>query len=225
MSIILKQTNIGGKMNYLEILNRIHACKNPETYLEIGIAQGNTLRLAKRNAIGIDPDLYQYKLNLPNTKIFNMTSDNFFKDVENTKNLHIDMAFIDGMHLFEFSLRDFINCEKFCEKDSIICFHDTIPLNENTCKRNDDGTKNLCRIREYWNGDVFKISNILGKYRKDLKIDNFTSRDGLLVVTNLDKNSSVLKDSYDDIVAEFIDMKFEHRDKSFDREFTNEIFS
>ena len=40
----------------------------------------------------------------------------------------LDLAFIDGMHHFEFALRDFINVEKYCSADSIILIHDVYPI-------------------------------------------------------------------------------------------------
>jgi hypothetical protein len=39
----------------------------------------------------------------------------------------IDRAFIDGMHCFEFVLRDFINTERYMSWTSVIVFNDVLP--------------------------------------------------------------------------------------------------
>ena len=36
----------------------------------------------------------------------------------------MDLAFIDGLHLFEFSLRDFMNVEKLAHPGSVVVFDD-----------------------------------------------------------------------------------------------------
>ena len=41
----------------------------------------------------------------------------------------VRLAFIDGMHLFEFALRDFINTERHCSPKAVIVFDDILPRN------------------------------------------------------------------------------------------------
>jgi hypothetical protein len=96
--------------HYTEVLRRAHETIQPAVYIEIGIDEGSTLRLALpgTQVIGIDPCP---KLTVParaNTEIFHMTSDEYFAN--NSPPL-AQMAFIDGMHQFEHALRDFQNLE------------------------------------------------------------------------------------------------------------------
>ena len=124
-----------------------------------------------------------------------MTSDDFFEKIDLKKAFNkkkIDLAFIDGMHLFEFALRDFINVEKNCHKDSTIIFHDTIPLSKETSTRD--------QPIGFWTGDVYKVVLILKKYRPDLAIYNFPESPGACVVKNMGAHSCALKDNYDKIV-------------------------
>ena len=156
-------------MDYYNLLELLHKEFKPKKYLEVGIRNGDSLSLADGNTfcIGIDP-AYHIKAALSdNTYVFKMTSDAFFEKYSENGCLasHIDMAFIDGMHLFEYVLRDFINIEKRCaSKDSFIVLHDTVPRDKVTSERN--------RTTNFWTGDVFKIILILKKYRPDLKIYN-----------------------------------------------------
>jgi hypothetical protein len=98
----------------LKLLRRLHALRRPRHYLEIGTAAGKTLALAHCASIAIDSRLRlarDIRVDKPACHLFEMTSDAFFA-VHNPTALSgraIDLAFIDGMHHFEFALRDFMN--------------------------------------------------------------------------------------------------------------------
>ena len=47
----------------------------------------------------------------------------------------MDFAFIDGMHLFEFALRDFMNLERHCTPQSVIMVHDCYPTEREHAER------------------------------------------------------------------------------------------
>src|SRR5580698_1080401 len=100
--------------DYYTVLRWIHEILRPATYIEIGIRKGESLRLALDQTIcvGIDPEPDIQTPLSANTSVFRMTSDAFFAEEELPKLLHapaFDLAFIDGLHLFEQALRDFIN--------------------------------------------------------------------------------------------------------------------
>ena len=139
-------------LDYRDNLSYLHDYVKPEVYVEIGVETGRSLMLAKAPlSIGIDPEP---KINVElseNIQVFKMTSDDFFKN-EAKKTLNgkkIDLAFIDGLHWFEFALRDFINVEKNANKKSIIAVHDILPMDEITSRRN--------RETGFWTGDVYKF--------------------------------------------------------------------
>ncbi len=125
--------------------------------------------------------------------------------------------FIDGMHLFEYVLRDFINIEKRCaSKDSFIVLHDTVPRDKVTSERN--------RTTNFWTGDVFKIILILKKYRPDLKIYNADAAPtGLTIVSNLDSSSDILFNNYEKIVNEYVGMDFDNLGKDVRSELGVEV--
>ena len=58
------------------------------------------------------------------------TSDEYFARPDPlavTGGRRLDLVFIDGLHLFEFALRDLINTERHCSPTSVIIFDDVLP--------------------------------------------------------------------------------------------------
>lgn len=192
-------------VQYCRFLRLLHYFMKPKIYVEVGVAFGNSLIMADKSTkvIGIDPvNRLKYPL-AENCQIFFETSDDFFARHNIVKEFHapVDLAFLDGMHLFEYYLRDFINLEKNSHKDTVIVIHDTTPVDEVSSMRE--------RKQDFWTGDVFKMVLILKKYRPDLKIINIDEcYTGICCVTNCNPESTILKDNYDKIVEEFMLLSF-----------------
>jgi len=188
--------------HYLDLLSRIHKELAPGTYLEIGIGAGTSLALAgpHTRAIGIDPDPELLKALPASVQVYRETSDEFFARRSLKEALggrKLDLAFIDGMHLFEFALRDFINVERNATPDTVVFYHDCYPLDEVTAARN--------RVTKFWTGDVWKLTTCLRKYRPDLRVCTLAAQPtGLGMVLGLDPASTILRDQLDAILREFI---------------------
>ena len=184
--------------DYRQLLARIHAALRPRTYIEIGIKDGASLRLASAGtrAIGVDPEP-RVRGALPgNVSVVAKTSDDFFAqhDVQAELGGPVELAFIDGMHLFEFVLRDFINLERHCTAHSTILIHDCYPLDEASSARS--------RSTAVWTGDVWRALLALRAERPDLAIATLaTPPSGLAVIRNLDPASTRLAQRYEAIVA------------------------
>ena len=116
--------------NYLAVLGRLHTFLQPERYLEIGTNTGRSLALAKCSSIAVDPR-FKVEANVigekPRCLFYQMPSDRFFRDHSVTQLLGgpVDLAFLDGLHQYEFLLRDFYNTEQVCRPNSIIALHDS----------------------------------------------------------------------------------------------------
>ena len=111
------------------------------------------------------------------------------------------MAFIDGLHHFEQTLRDFINVEKRASSDGLILIHDCIPVDETSSSRE--------RRTLFWSGDVWKCLAILMDRRADLDIKVIgTAPTGLVIVRGLDVNSRVLANQYDNLVEHYMNLSF-----------------
>ena len=183
---------------------------NPKSYLEIGVRNGQSISLAGDDtcAYGIDP---APDINIPlceKVTIFACTSDDFFErfDMKKELKLPLDLCLLDGTQLFEFGLRDFINSEALCSKNSLIAVHNTYPQNAITSV-GERTTQELC-------GDIFKLLLALKKYRPELDTLHLDSKpSGLLLVKNLNPSSTVLRDNYATILDEFSTIDFSEIEK------------
>lgn len=187
--------------SYIENLKKFHTALTPRTYVEIGVETGASLALAQPPtlAIGIDPEPAITHGFTTKTRVFPLTSDAFFKQHHLPKIMEhevVDMAFIDGMHLFENTLKDFMNLEKFSGPDTIILLHDCYPINALTAARK--------RQTLVWSGDPWKAFVCLKKYRPDLQCHTIaTGPTGLGVIKGLNPHNTVLADNWDEIINEY----------------------
>jgi hypothetical protein len=202
-----------------EFLRELHKVSANRNYLEIGVNDGRSLTLSRVPSIAIDPAFKVVTEIRCDVHLAKATSDDFFARDNPLVHLRggrhplrnlarnrspfgywrrttLDLAFIDGMHLFEYALRDFINVEKHADWGSVIVFDDMLPRNVDEAARD--------RHTNAWTGDVYKLVEVLARYRPDLVtvlVD--TQPTGQLVVFGADHESSVLKDKYDEIIAEY----------------------
>ncbi|HEX5098997.1 MAG TPA: class I SAM-dependent methyltransferase [Polyangiaceae bacterium] len=194
---------------YREILKAIHRALTPRTYLEIGVETGGTLALATSAelAVGVDPADFPLEAALPpGARVVRETSDTFFMTRTRESvfgERPVELAFIDGMHLFEFALRDFAHVERWCGPNSTIVLHDCVPLARVTAERE--------RRTRFWVGDTWKAAFALARHRPDLRIRTIlTPPSGLVVVRRLDPSSTTLLDHFAAIERELLPLAYPH---------------
>jgi hypothetical protein len=138
------------------------------------------------------------------TTIFRQTSDEFFQrdDLDDVlENQPVDLAFVDGMHLFEFALRDIMHLERRAQPDTTILVHDCCPIDAESASRE--------RKTSRWTGDVWKVILCLRDYRPDLRVTTLgAAPSGLGVIQGLDPSSRVLGDVYDEAVERYRDLNY-----------------
>jgi hypothetical protein len=206
---ILKGLHAGS--HYLVVLQRLHTLLQPETYFEIGTHTGRSLLLSKCASIAVDP---HFKIDgnaiggKPSCLLFQMGSDSFFKKHSPVGlfGQPIDLAFLDGMHQYEFLLRDFYHTERFCRRNSVIVLHDCIPSDVFQARRcfTDDESLKLAPQGNAWAGDVWKTLLILKERRPDLRFHCFNAPPtGLVCITNLDPTNTYLSDNYFELTAKY----------------------
>jgi hypothetical protein len=184
-------------IDYLNVLDQLHRVLLPRTYLEIGVETGQSLAfvLDGTEAIGVDPRPKIRFALPPDAAVFPMTSDEYFAGHDRPFDRPIDLAFIDGMHLFEFVLRDFANIEARAHRDAVIAIHDCNPVDELTSQRE--------RANRMWSGDVWRALAVLRSARPDLRIVTFdVPPTGLALVTALDPDSDLIVSRYDELVEQ-----------------------
>lgn len=194
-----------------DVRSRIVSHLKPRAYVEIGVFEGASLKLARsaQAIVGVDPDpKITWELE-PHMQVFKMTSDDFFAQHDLGAAMgqrRVDLAFIDGMHRFEFAMRDFANLERFCETDSTIIIHDCYPLDAESAGREPRASR--------WSGDVWRLIVLLKKYRPELKIHTIaTAPTGLAVIQNLDPSSTYLLDNQQSLYEEFIALDYSYLDE------------
>ncbi|MDG9710984.1 MULTISPECIES: class I SAM-dependent methyltransferase [Streptomyces] len=202
-----------------EFLRELHKVSANRNYLEIGVNDGRSLTLSRVPSIAIDPAFKVVSELKCDVHLVKATSDDFFARDNPLQHLKggrhplrnlrrgrspigywrkttLDLSFIDGMHLFEFALRDFMNVEKYSDWSSVIVLDDMLPRSIDEAARD--------RHTNAWTGDVFKITEVLARYRPDLvTVQVDTAPTGQLVVFGADPNNRVLHDKYDEIMAEY----------------------
>jgi hypothetical protein len=200
--------------DYRQFIVDVLARKKARNYLEIGVFSGATLANVECPAIGVDP-AFVFDRNPVGKKrilhLYQMTSDEFFRDHDPRRIFGgpVDVAFLDGLHHFEYLLRDFMNTERVCDRNSVILLDDCLPVNAEMAERycRSDARRDKEKAG-WWTGDVWKTVSILREYRPDLRIIpvdvNFT---GSIVVTNLDPASTLLYERYFEIVDRFRDVE------------------
>jgi len=194
------EERILGQLESIIVLEHLHAALRPALYCEIGIRFGRSLALAQGPAVGIDPSP-DLRVNLPaSTQVYAVQSDDFFREHAGTAlTIPIDLAFIDGLHLFEAALRDFMNIERHAAAEAVVVIDDVLPNHPLQASRD--------RATRVWTGDVWRLVPVLRKWRPDLQLALLdTSPSGLLAVAGLDPANRVLWDHYNPIVREALAM-------------------
>ena len=187
-------------MDRYDHLRGLHAVLQPRTYLEIGVNDGRSLTLSRARSIAVDPAFKVTAEQHCELQLVKATSDDFFARpdaVAAFAGTELDLALIDGLHVFEYALRDFMNIERLCSWTSVVVFDDMLPRSVSEAARD--------RHTLAWAGDVYKVAEVLRRYRPDLLcLPLDTEPTGVLVVLGADPTSTVLHDHYDEVLAEFV---------------------
>jgi len=122
------------------------------TYLEIGVDEGGSLEIVRPETLdaGYRSERTSAKTSKAPTAGIRQTSDDFSRnDVTFYWAASLGSRLHDGMHQFEFALRDFFNVERHCSADSIILIHDVYPIDAISAGRE--------RVSNFWSGDIWRL--------------------------------------------------------------------
>jgi predicted O-methyltransferase YrrM len=177
-----------------EFLQALHRLTAPRTYVETGVQKGQSLTLSRVPSIGIDPEFAITSEVMADVHLARTSSDEFFARKDPVAYLPkkvIDLAFIDGMHLSEYALRDYLAVERFTTLTSVVVFDDMLPRNLDEAARH--------RHTITWTGDVYKAAQALRTMCPDLVVlDVDTQPTGVVVVLTPDASRGGVLPGYDD---------------------------
>jgi hypothetical protein len=194
---------------YGDFFQALHTKAAFEWYMEIGCRSGRIFCEARGKTIAVDP-FFQADRNIIGVKpalyVFQETSDAFFAGGFLGHNaIRLSVSFLDGMHLFEFLLRDFMNTEANSRADGVILMHDCSPYDHAMTARDYGDRRGLP-----WTGDVWKLLPILQEFRPDLSVRVLDcAATGLVAISNLDPDSRVLRERYDEIIRKYQDLSLQ----------------
>lgn len=179
-----------------QVIQNILNKKTSPTYLEIGLGSGiNFFSIKAKHKIAVDPRFtfsmgnrihWMFKnANNFHAKYYNETSDCYFANIK--KSFQLDVVFIDGLHTYEQSLKDFNNSLDRLKTNGVIVLHDCVPPNEAAAypaqSYNNAASMNLPGWKGWWSGDVWKTICYLRSTRRDLKIFVLDCDSGLGIIT------------------------------------------
>lgn len=143
-----------------------------QDYLEIGVQFGFTFSsVTVKNKTGVDPRLMFNPKLAPGVELRSQTSDDFFSSL--SPPTRYDLIFIDGLHTFEQTARDFVNALRHLKPRGVIVVDDVLPNSE--AKALPDRKESLERqkletgeVDGEWFGDVWKLTVALRSGFSDL---------------------------------------------------------
>jgi hypothetical protein len=194
--------------NYYEVLRWLHAELKPETYLEIGVFRGNSLKLATPPtiALGIDPFPEGNHYESTHTRVLPITSTEFFAQRTIREFFGVDgisLAFVDGLHQFEQAIDDIFHLEACAQPESVIAVHDTIPLDPKTAGRE--------RRTMFHTGDVWKVVPFLKRHRPDLELITVrTGPSGLTLIAGLNPSREKSRADSREALQGFVELPWEY---------------
>jgi hypothetical protein len=206
-------------MERVTLIQSLMKQKGLKNYLEIGVFNGHVFFRVKSNfKIAVDPEFafdalrkigkcFVNPYNLFN-KYFSKTSDVFF--AQDAPQLFVqkkvEISLVDGMHEYEFALRDVENILKYLSDDGVIIMHDCNPQTKEEAGTYEQW-KSIGKTGQ-WNGDVWKTILHLRSFRKDIDVFVLDCDQGLGIVTkrkpenNLDLSLEQIKSfTYQDFDA------------------------
>jgi len=146
-----------------ERLNTLAKIISASKYLEIGVGKGYTFtQVDVPYKVAVDPE-FRFNINdhANQQTIFHEVTSDFFFSTLASEHGEFDLIFLDGLHTFEQTFRDFCASLRYSHANTIWLIDDTHPsslLAANPNLRVTNLLRRLFRIKDNrWMGDVFKV--------------------------------------------------------------------
>ena len=203
-------------MKRYEIINSLAKINQADTYLEVGVEAGHTFsKIAITNKTAVDP-IFRFDFKSMDGSFHQTTSDEFLLEAV-SKNAKFDFIFLDGLHHWEFALRDFINATLLSHKKTIIIIDDVLPSDYFSQLRSQSDCvkfKKIYNIKdENWMGDVYKIIPMINLLFSQWSYFTLKLNHGQTVLFQMPRNPPLLLNpslmfDFEDILYEKIPYNF-----------------
>jgi hypothetical protein len=152
-------------------INQLLGLTNGNSYLEVGVEQGHTFHaVTAGNKVAVDPrflfDVDASMRDFPHCEYHETTSDRYFEKLGPGR--EFDLIFLDGMHTYEQTYRDFNSALMHLAPRGIIVMDDTFPKDVYSSHRSMEMALQLRReyaeARPGWHGDTFKAVILIATF-------------------------------------------------------------
>jgi SAM-dependent methyltransferase len=152
-------------VNRAAVLSRLTNLYAGARYLEIGVAEGTTFfKVPAARKVAVDPefrfDVAERRRVEPHADFHEVASDDYFASVVGPDE-QFDVIYLDGLHVYEQTLRDLMNALHHLQPRGVVVVDDTHPPTHMAAINDLD---HYVRMRDYlgsddrrWMGDVFKL--------------------------------------------------------------------
>jgi SAM-dependent methyltransferase len=180
-------------MQRSEVIQRLLDLYEAPSYLEIGVCDAATfhaVRAARR--VAVDP-AFMFDVAAAGAEPANrnavyhpITSDAYFAGVG--KDEAFDVIFLDGLHLFDQTLRDLIHAMARLKPGGVIVIDDVLPVSYGASLRDVEESAKFRRMSpgpeeaKAWMGDVFRLVFFIRDYLLDWSYATVSDNHGQLVL-------------------------------------------
>lgn len=172
------------------VLSRLTSLYAEPRYLEIGVCEGATFdQVPAAGKVAVDPefrfDHVAAQRDKPGTEYHQVTSDAYFESVVG-EDEQFDVIYLDGLHVFEQTLRDLMNALDHLQPQGVIVIDDTRPPTYLASLPDRD---NFFTVRRWlrttdqrWMGDVFKLIYFIDTFCPGLSYATIANNHGQTVI-------------------------------------------
>ena len=159
-------------------------------YLEVGVAQGKTFHaVTAARKVAVDPkfkfDMAETTASQPAASYHQVPSDDFFGRIADSGE-RFDVIYLDGLHTFEQTLRDFCNAIRYIAPNGVIVVDDVVPSSYFASLRDlaqfHAVRKGRKDISDAWMGDVYRLVFFIETFLQQFTYRTISDNLGQLVV-------------------------------------------
>jgi Methyltransferase domain len=201
-------------------------------YLEIGVNRGETFfAVDSRNKVAVDPTFLfpvdDARKKHPGSEFYQITSDAYFATiVQPSEVFHI--IYLDGLHTFEQTLRDFTNAIHFLAPNGVVVVDDVVP---NSYQASLPDQRVAFKVKEFvqssdnsWMGDTYKLAFFLESFFPTYKMRTTSDNHGQAVVWRRPRASGAFKTFTAQEIAHLQFSQVIEQDEIFHKMAFSEIF-